>query len=70
MIKTGLTSFSFSGPDTVHPITKAEFDKARIPVAEGGDGVLIHKASVNVLKRAVANSRQKVVLQHGDWARG
>jgi predicted RNA methylase len=53
----------------VHPFTKAEFDNARILVAEGGDSVLIRKASVNVLKRAVANSRQKVVLQHGAWAR-
>ena len=53
-----------------NPITKAEFDKAWNLVAEGGDGVLIRKASVNLLKRAVANSRQKLVLQHGAWARG
>jgi hypothetical protein len=68
--KTGLTTFSSSGPDMVHPITKAEFVKARILVAEGKDGFLIRKASVNLLKRAVANGRQKVVLQHEAWAKG
>ena len=49
--KTGLTSFSFSGPDMVHPITKAKFDKARTLVGAGGDGALIWRASVNVLKQ-------------------
>jgi len=48
--KIGLTPFSSSGPDMVHPITKAEFVKARILVAEGEDGFLIRKASVNFLK--------------------
>jgi len=46
--KTGLTPFCFSGPDRVHPIKKAKFDKACTLVGEGGDGVQIWKASVNV----------------------
>jgi hypothetical protein len=66
--KCGPTPFCFLSPDYVNP--KAEFDKARILVSEGGEGVLIRKASVNVLKRAIANSRQKAVLQNGVWARG
>ena len=49
--KNGLTPFCFSGPDMVHPITKAKFDKARTLVVEGGDDILIWKAFVNVLKQ-------------------